>query len=180
MRGRLPGTDWQAALAELGEGNGTATTRLIEWLGPEAVLFDGVAASLKADVGLADVVIGTKVYGIHGGKRTPDGFLVRPEAWPVSYALVSAGRSAVRDMPGVRVHFKPIASGAVVLADAESGIAQHLRPDGHPGHPRHQRPRRRGRAHGRRLGFPAARRRTRRVGGGGRAAQAPPPRVPGL
>jgi 5'-methylthioadenosine/S-adenosylhomocysteine nucleosidase len=128
--GGLPGTDWQIALAELGEGTKTAaalTTRIIDWLKPEAVLFVGVAGSLKADVGIGDVVIGTKVYGIHGGKQTPDGFLVRPEAWPVSNALVGAARSAVRDMADVRAHFKPIASGDVVVADAESEIAQHLR-----------------------------------------------------
>ncbi|MFJ8083844.1 5'-methylthioadenosine/S-adenosylhomocysteine nucleosidase [Streptomyces sp. NPDC096205] len=128
--GRLPGTDWQVALAELGEGTRTAaslTTRIIDWLEPEAVLFVGVAGSLKRDIGLGDVVIGTKVYGIHGGKLTPTGFEVRPEAWPVSNALLSAARSAVRDMDGVRAHFKPIASGDVVLADAESDIARHLR-----------------------------------------------------
>lgn len=129
-RGRLPGTDWHVALAELGEGTRTAaalTTQIIDWLAPEAVLFVGVAGSLKDDIGIGDVVVGTRVYGIHGGKRTPAGFQVRPEAWPVSNALVSAARSAVRDMSDVRAHFKPIASGDVVLADAESEIAQHLR-----------------------------------------------------
>ncbi|CAL9563323.1 5'-methylthioadenosine/S-adenosylhomocysteine nucleosidase [Streptomyces sp. enrichment culture] len=128
--GRLPGTDWQVALAELGEGNRTAaalTTQLITWLKPQAVLFVGVAGSLKADIGLGDVVVATKVYGIHGGKQTPTGFEVRPEAWQASNALLGAARSAVRDMDGVRTHFKPIASGDVVLADAESEIARHLR-----------------------------------------------------
>ncbi|MGW0708823.1 5'-methylthioadenosine/S-adenosylhomocysteine nucleosidase [Streptomyces sp. NPDC002643] len=128
--GRLPGTDWHVALAELGEGNTNAaalTTQIIGWLKPEAVLFVGVAGSLKADIDLGDVVVGTKVYGYHGGKRTPDGFLARPESWQASNALVQAARSAVRDMAGVRAHFKPIASGDVVLADAQSEIAQHLR-----------------------------------------------------
>jgi 5'-methylthioadenosine/S-adenosylhomocysteine nucleosidase len=129
-RGRLSGTDWHVAVAELGEGNSNAaalTTQIIGWLKPEAVLFVGVAGSLKADIEIGDVVVGTKVYGIHGGKQTENGFQVRPEAWPVSNALVNAARSAVRDMAGVRAHFKPIASGDVVLADAESKIAQHLR-----------------------------------------------------
>jgi 5'-methylthioadenosine/S-adenosylhomocysteine nucleosidase len=128
--GPLPGTDWHVALAELGEGNGAAaalTTQLVNWLEPQAVLFVGVAGSLKDDIGIGDVVVGTKVYGIHGGKQTPEGFQVRPEAWPVSHALVSAARSAVRDMPDVQTHFKPIASGDVVLADAKSEIARHLR-----------------------------------------------------
>ncbi|MFE1441370.1 5'-methylthioadenosine/S-adenosylhomocysteine nucleosidase [Streptomyces sp. NPDC058739] len=127
--GALPGTGWRVALAELGEGNRTAaalTTRLIDWLKPEAILFVGVAGSLKDDIGIGDVVVGTKVYGFHGGKQTPAGFLVRPEAYPVSNALLNAGRSAARDLSDVRAHFKPIASGDVVLADSESDIARHL------------------------------------------------------
>ncbi|MGW1624456.1 hypothetical protein [Streptomyces sp. NPDC002172] len=46
------------------------------------MLFACVAGSRKAGIGTGDVVVGTKVYGIHGGKQTPAGFLVRPEAWP--------------------------------------------------------------------------------------------------
>ncbi|MFF0226749.1 5'-methylthioadenosine/S-adenosylhomocysteine nucleosidase [Streptomyces sp. NPDC004629] len=128
--GRLPGCSWQVVTAELGEGARTAaalTGPLIDWLRPRAVLFVGVAGALKDDVALGDVVVGTKVYAVHGGKQTPDGLLVRPEAWFGSNALVQAARSAVRDMPGVRVHFKPIASGDVVLADAASGVARQLR-----------------------------------------------------
>ncbi|MGW0335279.1 5'-methylthioadenosine/S-adenosylhomocysteine nucleosidase family protein [Streptomyces sp. NPDC003011] len=129
-RGQLPGTSWHVAIAELGMGAERAaalTTQLITWLRPEAVFFVGVAGSLKADVGIGDVVVGTQVYEIHGGKQTPEGFLVRPKALPGSHALEQAARSAVRDMPGVRAHFMPIATGDVVLADAGSEIAQHLR-----------------------------------------------------
>ncbi|MDF3143877.1 MULTISPECIES: 5'-methylthioadenosine/S-adenosylhomocysteine nucleosidase [unclassified Streptomyces] len=128
--GQLPDTAWHVALAELGMGAERAaalTTQLINWLHPEAVLFVGVAGSLKDDVGIGDVVVGTQVYEIHGGKQTPEGFLVRPKALPGSHALEQAARSAVRDMPDVRAHFMPIATGDVVLADAESEIAQHLR-----------------------------------------------------
>ncbi|NUP19439.1 MAG: 5'-methylthioadenosine/S-adenosylhomocysteine nucleosidase [Streptomyces sp.] len=129
-RGRLEGTDWTVAIAELGEGpvNAAAlTTQIASWLNPQAVLFVGVAGSLKEDIAVGDVVVGTKVYGIHGGKQTAKGFLVRPEAWPGSNALVQAARSAVRDMAEVRAHFKPIAAGDVVLADSRSEIAKHLR-----------------------------------------------------
>ncbi|MHC3475460.1 5'-methylthioadenosine/S-adenosylhomocysteine nucleosidase [Streptomyces sp. 7R007] len=128
--GRLDGTECTVAVAELGEGvvNAAAlTTQIISWLRPRAVLFVGVAGSLKDDIGIGDVVIGTKVYGIHGGKQTPQGFQVRPEAWHGSNALVQAARSAVRDMPDVRAHFKPIAAGDVVLADSRSEITRHLR-----------------------------------------------------
>ncbi|MEV5017178.1 5'-methylthioadenosine/S-adenosylhomocysteine nucleosidase [Streptomyces sp. NPDC053780] len=129
-RGRLPGTSWHVALAELGMGAEQAaalTTQLINWLSPETVFFVGVAGSLKDDVEIGDVVVGTQVYEIHGGKQTPEGFLVRPKALPGSHALEQAARSAVRDMPGVRAHFMPIATGDIVLADAESEIARFVR-----------------------------------------------------
>lgn len=129
-KGRLPGTAWHIAIAELGMGAERAaslTTQLISWLHPEAVFFVGVAGSLKHDVRIGDVVVGTQVYEIHGGKQTPEGFLVRPKSLPGSHALEQAARSAVRDMPDVRAHFMPIATGDVVLADAESEIAGHLR-----------------------------------------------------
>ncbi|MFI9824259.1 nucleosidase [Streptomyces sp. NPDC052013] len=129
-KGQLPSTSWQVALAELGMGAERAaalTTQLISWLRPEAVFFVGVAGSLKDDVGIGDVVVGTQVYEIHGGKQTPEGFLVRPKALPGSHVLEQAARSAVRDMPDVRAHFMPIATGDVVLADAESEIARHIR-----------------------------------------------------
>ncbi|MER5938952.1 5'-methylthioadenosine/S-adenosylhomocysteine nucleosidase [Streptomyces sp. NPDC001928] len=129
-RGRLPGTTWHVAIAELGMGAERAaalTTQLINWLHPEAVFFIGVAGGLKDDIGLGDVVVGTQVYEIHGGKQTPGGFQARPKALPGSHALEQAARSAVRDMPGVRAHFMPIATGDVVLADAESEIARFIR-----------------------------------------------------
>ncbi|MFI6015025.1 nucleosidase [Streptomyces sp. NPDC051243] len=129
-KGQLPSTSWHVAIAELGMGAERAaslTTQLINWLHPEAVLFVGVAGGLKDDVGIGDVVVGTQVYEIHGGKQTPEGFLVRPKALPGSHALEQAARSAVRDMPEVRAHFMPIATGDVVLADAESEIARFIR-----------------------------------------------------
>ncbi|XUL91183.1 nucleosidase [Streptomyces galilaeus] len=129
-QGQLPDTSWHVAIAELGVGAERAaalTTQLINWLRPEAVFFVGVAGSLKDDIRIGDVVVGTQVYEIHGGKQTPEGFLVRPKALPSSHALEQAARSAVRDMPNVRAHFAPIATGDVVLADAESEIARFIR-----------------------------------------------------
>ncbi|MFF6987887.1 nucleosidase [Streptomyces sp. NPDC010273] len=129
-RGQLPSTRWHVALSELGVGADRAaalTSQLINWLHPQAVLFVGVAGSLKDDIGIGDVVVGTQVYEIHGGKQTPEDFLVRPKALPGSHALEQAARSAVRDMPDVRAHFVPIATGDVVLADAKSEIARFIR-----------------------------------------------------
>ncbi|WP_427919937.1 nucleosidase [Streptomyces sp. cg40] len=128
--GQLPGTDWRVAISELGVGaerTAALTTQLINWLRPQAVFFVGVAGSLKDDIGIGDVVVGTQVYEIHGGKQTPEDFLVRPKALPGSHALEQAARSAVRDMPDVRAHFMPIATGDIVLADAASEIAQFIR-----------------------------------------------------
>ncbi|MEV0740785.1 5'-methylthioadenosine/S-adenosylhomocysteine nucleosidase [Streptomyces sp. NPDC050549] len=126
--GRLSDTPWRVALLELGEGNLTAATlteRIMSWLEPEAVFFVGVAGGLKPDIGLGDVVVATKLYGIHGGKETDKEFLVRPEAWRASHRLEQAAREALRGDP--HVHLKPIAAGDVVLASARSALAEHLR-----------------------------------------------------
>ena len=126
--GRLPGTGWSVALVELGEGNLTAaalTERVMEWLEPEAMFFVGVAGGLKSDIALGDVVVATKVYAVHGGKETAEGFHVRPEAWRASHRLAAAARDALRDDP--RAHLKPIAAGDVVLAATKSALAEHLR-----------------------------------------------------
>lgn len=127
--GQLEGTPWKVALAELGQGaiNAAALTeQIVSWLRPQAVLFVGVAGALKDDIERGDVVVGTKVYGIHD-KESPEGLHIRSETWHSSYALVQAARSAVRDLADVRAHFKPIATDDVVLADARSAIALHLR-----------------------------------------------------
>ncbi|MEU4878254.1 5'-methylthioadenosine/S-adenosylhomocysteine nucleosidase [Streptomyces sp. NPDC021608] len=129
-RGPLDDSSWDLAIAELGEGAVTAaalTTQLVGWLRPEALLFVGVAGGLKDDVGIGDVVVGTKVYAVQGGKQTPQGFLARPQSWHGSHRLVQAARAAARGMRDVPVHLKPIACGDVVLADERSGYAEHIR-----------------------------------------------------
>jgi len=126
--GRLPRTSWQVALLEMGEGTRGAaalTERVMTWLTPQAVLFVGVAGGLKDDIDLGDVVVATKVYAIHGGKETPDGFLDRTETWHPPHRLESAARQALRGQPHIR--FKPIAAGEVLLFDADSPLALRLR-----------------------------------------------------
>ncbi|WP_406355501.1 nucleosidase [Streptomyces sp. NBC_00658] len=125
-QGQLPGTPWQVALVNMGEGTLTAATlteRVLTWLDPEAVIFVGVAGGLKDDIAIGDVVVATKVYAIHGGKQTPDGFLDRPEAWRASHRLEQAAKEAL----GTQAHFKPIAVGDVVLADRDSELFQRIR-----------------------------------------------------
>ncbi|MDT9700643.1 5'-methylthioadenosine/S-adenosylhomocysteine nucleosidase [Streptomyces sp. P17] len=129
-RGRLPGTEWTLAVAELGEGavNASAlTTQILGWLRPEAMLFVGVAGSLKPDVAIGDVVVGTKVYAVQGGKVTPSGFQARPEVWHGSNRLVQAARSALRGLEEVQGHLKPIACGDVVLTDDRSAFAEFIK-----------------------------------------------------
>lgn len=119
-------SSWNVVVAEMGEGteNAAAFTRhVIDWLHPEAVFFVGVAGGLKDDIGIGDVVVATKIYAVQGGKQTPDGLLVRPDTWHPAYRLDQAARFALR---GTGAHFKPVAVGAVLLADAASAFAQHI------------------------------------------------------
>lgn len=128
--GRLDGTQWSVALAELGEGavnTAALATQIVGWLHPEVLLFVGVAGGLKDDLEIGDVVVGTKVYAFQNGKLTPDGFHARPEVWHGSHRLVQSARSALRELKDVRGHRKPIAVGDVVLADDASALAGFIR-----------------------------------------------------
>lgn len=129
-RGWLPGTPWQVDVVHLGEGNLTAATlteRVLTWLDPEAVLLVGVTGGLKGDVEIGDVVVATKVYSIHGGKQTPDGFLVQPEAWQASQRLEQSARDALGDTTDFKAYFEPIVLSDVILADRKTELAQHIR-----------------------------------------------------
>ncbi|WP_327400346.1 5'-methylthioadenosine/S-adenosylhomocysteine nucleosidase [Streptomyces sp. NBC_01288] len=124
--GQLEGTPWYVGLVRSGEkalNAAVLTERVITWLRPQAVIFVGVAGSLKKDVGLGDVVVATKVHAYQGGKQTPEGFLVRPDAWHASHRLEEAAFDAL----GSKAHFKPIAAGDIVLDDEASTIAAHIR-----------------------------------------------------
>ncbi|GAV43382.1 5'-methylthioadenosine/S-adenosylhomocysteine nucleosidase [Streptomyces acidiscabies] len=124
--GPLAETPWQVALVQMGEGAVNAavlTERAINWLKPQAVVFVGVAGSLKKKkVKLGDVVFATKVYAYHGGRETKKGFKVRPDSWRASQRLDQAARHTL----GTRAHFKPIAAGDVLLDDDLSAVARHL------------------------------------------------------
>ncbi|MGX1494948.1 SAV_2336 N-terminal domain-related protein [Streptomyces tendae] len=123
-RGRLPDTPWRVALATPGMHGGRAsalTARLIDQLRPEVVLVVGVASSLREDVGIGDVVVGTKVYQIGSGT------LERVLALPVTQALEQAARSAVRDISDARVHFMAIAISDFARGAAAFEIARRIR-----------------------------------------------------
>lgn len=140
--GNLSGSAWRVALAEIGDGNRAAaviTEQARQTFEPEALLFVGVAGAVKDDIGIGDVVVATKVSSYQGGKDAPGGFLARPQTWDSAHALVQAARHALRgsnwltaasprfDAPGnVRVHFKPIGAGDVVLNSPDSPLKEQL------------------------------------------------------
>ncbi|MFE7113838.1 hypothetical protein ACFU99_00205 [Streptomyces sp. NPDC057654] len=140
--GRIPGLNWDVALAETGPTNTRAalvTQPTIEYFDAEAVLFVGVAGALKDNVLLGDVVVARKVYGYHGGRESADGFAARPDAWEPAYDMDQLVRSARRNAPWAflspdtrpatppQVHFEPIASGDVLLGSRDSETALRIR-----------------------------------------------------
>nr|WP_223189034.1 hypothetical protein [Streptomyces sp. TRM68416] len=140
--GRVPGLDWQVALAETGPTNTRAALvaqTAIEHFDAEAVLFVGVAGALKDDVHLGDVVVARKIYGYHGGRESVDGFSSRPDAWESAFDIDQLVRSARRNEPWIflppeqrpvappRVHFEPIASGDVLIGSRDSETARRIR-----------------------------------------------------
>jgi adenosylhomocysteine nucleosidase len=138
--GRMNRTGRSIAVARTGQGN-TPTAliaeRAIGMFRPRALLFVGVAGGLRADVGLGDVVVATKVYAFHGGKTESGQFLPRPQVWEAPHGLEQlAGYLAGRgewtsrltcEHREPRVHLKPIAGGDVVVNCRTSEIAEQLR-----------------------------------------------------
>ena len=139
--GHLPGTDWEVVLALPGVGNlGAAVIaeRAINLFGPGVLLCMGVAGSLMPEVRLGDVVVATRVDAYHGGTAAED-FLARPRSWLAPHRLEQIagylGRSgewqqrlpASEREPLPAVHFRPIASGEVVLDSRESSLFAQLR-----------------------------------------------------
>ena len=137
----LPGTGYSICLICTGPGNGQAAVvaeRVINWAKPAAVLFVGIAGTLKDDIFLGDVVAATRVVGFQGGKETAAGFKTRPEAWAGAHRLlqvayyVEADASWLKFLPDgdtrpvLNVHFKPIASGGVVKDTDSSPLAALL------------------------------------------------------
>ncbi|PWG07094.1 hypothetical protein DF268_45060 [Streptomyces sp. V2] len=132
--GWLDGTPWRVALAEIGTGNGGAAvvaTHAVRLFAPRLVMFVGTAAGLTRGVAPGDVVVATKVYGVHGGKATDSGFHARPETWQLSHAVRQTATVAHRRWrrePGApAVHFKPVAAGEQVLEGERSALRERLR-----------------------------------------------------
>lgn len=137
--GRMPGLEWDVAVAETGPTNTRAaliTQPTVEYFDAEAVFFVGVAGALKDSVSLGDVVVASKVYGYHGGRESTDGFHARPDSWEPTHPMEQLVRSACRNEPWAfldgdatppRVHFEPIASGDVLVGSRDSETARRIR-----------------------------------------------------
>ncbi|WP_051824511.1 5'-methylthioadenosine/S-adenosylhomocysteine nucleosidase [Kitasatospora aureofaciens] len=141
--GTVTGSEREVILAEVGPGNlrtAVVAEQLRSAFAPRAIIFIGVAGSLKADVRLGDVVVATKIYAYDGSKHDSDEQFSRPTAWNPSHALLqtalhglrgSAWRERVRlgDYQPDRVpevHFKPIAAGETVLNSLTSPLRDRL------------------------------------------------------
>src|SRR5262249_13413437 len=100
-----------------------------------AVRRDRRCAALRSGVG--DVVVATKIYDYQGGTEDTEGFRARPQAWEAPHQLEQLARHVSRAWSGVpetgeseqrqaRVHFRPIAAGAVVLDSRDAPLARQL------------------------------------------------------
>ncbi|HYQ63655.1 hypothetical protein [Actinophytocola sp.] len=142
--GRLPGAQRRVALVEVGPGNrdaAVATERAISYLQPEFQLellaFVGIAGRLKPDIVLGDVVVPPHIHSYHGGLEDDEGFHARPRGWSVSHRLLQRAKDVARSdtwwkslsdvSEPVKVHFRPIAAGDVVVNSSDSPIARLIR-----------------------------------------------------
>ncbi|WP_446038507.1 5'-methylthioadenosine/S-adenosylhomocysteine nucleosidase family protein [Streptomyces sp. SID1121] len=131
----------EVAIAVVGEGRekaavGTATASGL--FNPQALLFVGVAGSLKDDIDVGDVVVATHTYAYQGGKESQAGFAARPKTWEAPNALLQLARHVELDGTWGRhlavtldgrppnVFFKPVAAGDVVLDSRTSYTANQL------------------------------------------------------
>lgn len=145
--GQLTDAPGSVCLGVTGEGNLSAAIvaeRAIAVFRPAALICVGVAGSLRSDIALGDIVVGTKIYAFHSGREIDDEFLARPRAWHASHELEQFARQTARTGNWTRlihgpanpkptasrppaVHFKPIASGEVLLTATGTPLNALLR-----------------------------------------------------
>ncbi|MDH6696827.1 5'-methylthioadenosine/S-adenosylhomocysteine nucleosidase [Streptomyces griseoviridis] len=141
--GEVTGSGHQVVLAEVGPGN-RATAAFAERararFAPRAIIFVGVAGSLKPDVRLGDVVVADKIYAYDGSKQASDAEFARPAAWEPSHGLLQAAKHSLRGTAWTErvragafqpdrlpeVHVKPVAAGETVLNSMNSPLRERL------------------------------------------------------
>lgn len=134
--GRFEGDniDWEVAVAEIGPGNVGAAieaTKAIAELGPNLLMFVGVAGSLKPDdAPLGSVVVADSVYGYEAGKDSSD-FVPRPvqlRTWHELSQLVKAvARSGWSGSDEVPVLVRPVAAGNKLVGSSRSRTYELIR-----------------------------------------------------
>jgi len=119
--------------AEIGVGNvvsSTETASLITELKPDMALFVGVAGGVK-DVDLGDVVIGSKLYYVEGGKETEETVRLRPEARNINRYLDQQSRAFLHSEVVASLEFEcvlgPIASGERVVGSSKAPLAKLIK-----------------------------------------------------
>lgn len=122
----------RVAATVTGEGNHAAAVvaeRAIALFHPTVLLCVGIAGSLRPDVRLGDVVVGTRIYAYHGGRAELDGLTSRPRCWEAPHELIQLAQfvDLETSRQDARVHFGGIAAGEVVLNSQTSPLAAHLR-----------------------------------------------------
>ena len=138
--GQLANGHWQVALVRTGPGNVDAAVlaeRAINLFHPQVLLCVGVAGAVHDDLRLGDVVVAVRVHAYHGGTAAED-FRARPRTWDAPHRLVQLAYdldprvgeqrwlpSDPSEQPGV--HFRPIATGEVVLTSRDSALFAQLR-----------------------------------------------------
>ena len=128
--GDLSGSARPVVLALTGPGNvgaGVLAERAIATFAPAALLFVGIAGSLRKEVEVGDVVVATRVVAYHGAREDRSGHHARPRAWEASHVLEQAARRVARESRRLaEIHFKPVAAGEVVLNAPSSPLARQL------------------------------------------------------
>lgn len=129
--GRLGRHGCRAVLGLVGKGNQPAavlTERAIAEFAPAAVLFVGVAGTLRPEIELGDVVIASQVHAYHGGTAEDDGLKARPRGWEVSHqaaAGVAQAGHLNRALPVVVVRgISDLADGSKAAADGQNWQAR--------------------------------------------------------
>lgn len=118
---------------EQGQGGAMDAARtLTERFSPAVLVLCGIGGGLTADVGIADVVVATTVFGYDLSKEAADGRRIRGRSW-VAPAVVGravgdffAGRGAPAAFPGFAAVPGLVGSGNTVLADGLAAGRRYL------------------------------------------------------
>jgi nucleoside phosphorylase len=140
--GTVQSTSVRIALAVAGAGNRAAAAlveRAVATFQPDRVFLVGIAGALHTDIVLGDVVVATRVYSYHGGQEEAAQFFPRPRAWDADHSLEQRARQVARtgswerllphrpERAPVKVHFRPVAAGEVVLNSSTGQLADLIR-----------------------------------------------------